>query len=147
MQDGCGGEVDIRAVPKVADDGREDPLVVELHAEVERHHDESDEDIRERKRHHEVVRYDAELSEKVVHNEVCLPSFNFLDLFVYWKRFTLNIRLCFVNMKQGHPGDFCITHLKTFICGQLSAFILCFLTPMYCSSGSVLHYRKVFNCT
>lgn len=62
MQYGGRGEVDIRGVPEVTHHRSEHPLVVELNAEVERHHDHRYEDICERQRHHEVVGDDAEFT-------------------------------------------------------------------------------------
>lgn len=62
MQYGRWREVDIRGVPEVADDWTKDPLVVELHAEVERHDHHRYEDVSERQRDDEVVGDDSEFS-------------------------------------------------------------------------------------
>lgn len=62
MEDGRRRKVHVRGVPQVANGLPEHPALIELDAEVERHDNHRDEDIRERERHDEVVCDDSEFS-------------------------------------------------------------------------------------
>lgn len=124
IQDACGREIHIGAVPQIAHGWTEQPATGELDGGVERHCDESDEHISHRKRYDKVVGDDA-VNEGIHCNLVIIYiNWVYIDWMQFWCLIIILLTktrmeiMLFYNILQNHKQF----HTWLLIKGSTSTF-------------------------